>query len=249
MFDIVPADGTKPEGGVLIMAFPSVGMVGTIAGNYILEALKMERTAYVISDDIPPAALIQDGVPGYPLRISSHGKVSVLSSEFQMPLTLAGAMARAVLEWSGKNGFHVIVCLEGLMSEKSMGSEEPARVFGVGTTDRARNMLETAKVEQFKAGVVTGVSGALLSEGERTKRDVACLLAEASAMYPDARGAAKLVESISAMLPSVDIDVKELMEEAARIEENVKATVDKTKEMLAARQGQAERLGKSFMYG
>lgn len=249
MFDILPADDAKVDGGVLIMAFPSVGMVGTIAGNYISDALKMERTAYVISDDIPPAALVQDGVPGYPLRISSNGKVSVLSSEFQMPLTLAGTLARSILEWSSKNGFDTIVCLEGLMSEKSVGSGEPVRVFGVGTTKRARDMLEAAKVEHFKTGVVTGVSGALLSEGERIKRNVACLLAEANAMYPDARGAAKLVESISAMLPTVDIDVKELMEEAERIEENVKATVDKTKEMLAARQGQAERLGKSYMYG
>lgn len=249
MFEIVKADGVEIQGGVLIIAFPSVGMVGTIAGNYISEALKMERTGYVISDDIPPAALVQDGVPGYPLRISTHGKVSVLASEFQMPLTLAAQMAREALSWSAENGFNAIICLEGLISDKSMGSEERPRVLGVGSTRRSRDMLDAAKVEQFKTGVVTGVSGVLLSEGERTGRDVVCLLAEANAMYPDARGAARLVEAVSTMLPAVDIDVKELMEEAARIEENVKATVDKTKEMLAARQGQAERLGKSFMYG
>jgi predicted ATP-grasp superfamily ATP-dependent carboligase len=47
----------------------------------------------------------------------------------------------------------------------------------------------------------------------------------------------------------VKVDMKELYEEAERIEENVKATVDRTREMLAARQGQAERMGKSYMYG
>lgn len=249
MFEILPVEETEVKGGVMVVAFPSVGMVGTIAGNYITEALKMEQTAYVLSEDMPPAALVQDGIPGYPLRISSHERLSVLSSEFQMPLILAGRMAHTILDWSGKNGFDVIVCLEGLISERKTGSEETVRVFGVGSTERAREMLGAAEIEQFKTGVVTGVSGALLSEGERTKKHVACLLADANPMYPDARGAARLVEAVSAMLPAVDIDVKELMDEAARIEENVRATVDKTKDMLAARQSQAERLGKSYMYG
>lgn len=249
VFEIHLVKGAEPKGGMLIVAFPSVGMVGTIAGNYITEELGMERTAYVVSDDIPPATLVQDGVPGYPLRIVSKDRLSILSSEFQMPLNLAGQMARTVLEWTGEKGFDTVLCLEGLMSDKSPEQEREIRVFGVGSTIRSREMLEKAGIEQFKTGVITGVSGALLSEGERTGRDVVCLLADASPMYPDARGAAKLVEAVSEMLPSVDIDVKELMDEAGRIEENVRSTVEKTKEMLASRQGQAERLGKSYMYG
>lgn len=202
-----------------------------------------------MSDDIPPAALIQEGIPGYPLRIVSKDKLAILSSEFQLPLNLSGKMARAILEWSRKNGYDTILCLEGLLSDKPVEENKDARVFGVASTMRSRDMLVKAKIEQFKTGVITGVSGALLSEGERLGRDIVCLLADANPMYPDARGAAKLVESVSEMLPSVDIDVKELIEEAGRIEENVKWTVKKTKEMLTTRQGQAERQGKSYMYG
>jgi uncharacterized protein len=122
------------------------------------------------------------------------------------------------------------------------------RVFGVGSSESSRDKLAKTKIEQFKTGVITGVSGSLLSEAQRLGRDVICYLADANAMYPDARGAAKLVEAVSAMLPSVDVDVKELLEEAQKIEENVRATVDRTKEMLSAKQGQAERLGKSYIY-
>lgn len=46
MFEIELAKGAKPGGGAFITAFPSVGMVGTIAGNFIVESLKMERVAY-----------------------------------------------------------------------------------------------------------------------------------------------------------------------------------------------------------
>ena len=249
MFEIKIVKSASIGGGALVSAFPSVGMVGTIAGSYISEALKMERVAYVVSEDIPPAAFVQDGIPTYPLRIIGYKNLSIITSEFQLPLPLAGSMAKTILEWSKANNFELILGLEGLVEDQSLEPEKGTKVFGVGSTPRAREMLSTAGIEQFKMGMITGVSGALLSAGEMNERDVAVLLVGANALYPDARGAAMLVESVTKLLPSVKVDLKELYEEAERIEENVKATVERTKELLAARQSQAERLGKSFMYG
>lgn len=230
-------------------AFPSVGMVGAIAGSFIAESLKMERIAYILSDDVPPAAIVQEGVPSYPLRILGHKDMSILTSEFQMPLTMSGQLAKTLMNWAGANGYGTILALEGLMSGQEVEPDKEVRVFGVGSTKSAREQLAKSGIEQFKIGMITGVSGSLLSEGERMGRDVICLLVEANAMYPDARGAAKLVEALTKLLPSVQVDLKELYKEAEMIDENVKATVERTKEMLAARQSQAERLGKSYMYG
>ncbi len=249
MFEIKLVKGASPGGGALVTAFPSVGMVGTIAGSYIAESLKMERIAYVLSEDIPPAAFVQEGIPTYPLRVLAHKNLSMLTSEFQLPLPLAGPMAKTAMAWANSNGYEVIVGLEGLMMDQTIEPNEDIKVFGVGSTDRAREMIAKAGIEQFKMGIITGVSGALLSEGEMTGRDVVVLLVTANALYPDAKGAAKLVDSVTKLLPSVKVDMKELYEEAERIEENVKATVERTKEMLAARQSQTERLGKSYMYG
>jgi uncharacterized protein len=249
MFEIQLVKGARANGGTLVTAFPSVGMVGTIAGSFVSESLKMERIAYVLSEDVPPAAIVQEGIPSYPLRIMGYKNVSILTSEFQMPLTLSSQLARALLEWSEGNSYGLIVALEGLMSAQEAEPEKEVRVFGVGSTEKTRDLLAKAEIEQFKIGMITGVSGALLSEGERSGRDVICLLVEANAMYPDAKGAARLVESLSKLIPSVKVDLQDLYKEAEIIDENVKATVERTKEMLAARQGQAERLGKSYMYG
>jgi uncharacterized protein len=145
----------------------------------------------------------------------------------------------------------LIIGLEGLMTEQNVEVDEDreVRVFGVGSTKRARDMIEKAGIEQFKIGMITGVSGALLSEGERIGQDVVVLLVSANALYPDAKGAAKLVEAVTKLLPTIKIDLSELYEEAEKIDENVKAAVERSKELLTARQSQAERLGKSYMYG
>ncbi|HEX9908341.1 MAG TPA: PAC2 family protein [Thermoplasmata archaeon] len=249
MFEIKLARGASAGGGSLITAFPSVGMVGSIAGSFLAEALKMERIAYVISEDVPPAALVQDGIPTYPLRVMGQKNVSILTSEFQLPMTISGSLSRTVMSWASENGYELIVGLEGLMTEQTAEPSKEVRVFGVGSTPKAREILANAGIEQFKMGMITGVSGALLSEGELQGRDVVVLLVSANALYPDARGAARLVESVAKVIPSVKVDMRELYEEAERIEENVRATVDRTRELLAARQAQAERLGKSYMYG
>ncbi len=251
MFEIQLVSGAKAAGGTLVTAFPSVGMVSTIAGSFVSESLNMERLAYVLSDEVPPAALVQEGVPGYPLRILGHKHVSILTSEFQIPMAMAFGMAKSIMSWAASNGYDTIIGLEGLMAgqDQTAEAEKDARVLGVGSTPAARDKISKAGIEQFKIGMITGVSGALLSEGERAGVDIICLLVEANAMYPDARGAAKLVESVSKLLPDVQLDLKELYKEAEMIEENVKATVERTKEMLVARQSQADRLGKSYMYG
>jgi len=252
-FEIQLLKSAKATGGVLVTAFPSVGMVGSIAANYVVDALKMERIAYVVSQEVPPAAIVQDGIPTYPFRILGRKGLSIMTSEFQIPLALAGDLAATIIDWAQKSGYSMVIGLEGLMTGQEPAAvaepEKDAKVFGVGSTPRMREILKKAGVEQFTTGMITGVSGALLSEGERSEKDVICLLVDANALYPDARGAAKLVESLTRLLPNVEIDVNELYQEAEKIEENVKATVERTKELLAAKQGQAERLGRSLMYG
>lgn len=251
-FQIQLLKSAKAQGGALVTAFPSVGMVGSIAASYVAESLKMERVAYVMSDEVPPAAIVQDGIPTYPFRVLGRKGISIMTSEFQIPLSLAGDLAKTIIEWAEGNGYSMIIGLEGLMTSQEAQVTEPekdAKVFGVGTTQRMRDVLKKAGVEQFNTGMITGVSGALLSEGERSGKDIICLLVDANAMYPDARGAAKLVESLTKLLPTLEVDVKELYQEAEKIEENLRGTVEKTKQLLAAKQGQAERLGRSLMYG
>jgi len=251
-FEIQLLRNAKATGGALVTAFPSVGMVGSIAAMYIADQLKMERIAYIVSKEVPPAAVVQDGIPTYPFRVLGRDGLSIMTSEFQIPLSLAGDLATTVIDWAQKNGYSMVIGLEGLVTGQEATVTEPekdVKVFGVGSTQRMRDIVKGAGVEQFSTGLITGVSGALLSEGERAEKDVICLLVGANAMYPDARGAAKLVEALTKLLPNLELDLKELYQEAEKIEENVRATVERTRELLAAKQGQAERLGRSLMYG
>ncbi|MEM2839908.1 MAG: PAC2 family protein [Thermoplasmata archaeon] len=248
-FEILLEKDVSVEETILIAGFPGVGLTSTIATNFVVDSLKMEHAGYMISDKLPPAAIVQSGIPMYPVRFYKKDKLMILLSDFALPIQLSKMMSDTLLNWNGsRKKFKAIITLEGLMAEPT-AEEKEIRVFGVGSTPAAREWLKKTDVEIFDHGWITGISGLLLSEGSRLKRDVVCLLADANPMYPDARSAAKLVETVDKLLPEVEIDLKPLYEEAAKIEENIKQQMEKAKEILAARQGPAARMTKNYMYG
>lgn len=233
----------------LIIGFPGVGLIGTIAASFIVDSLKMEMVGYMYSDKLPPAAVVQNGVPLAPVRIYQSGGLMILVSDFAIPIQLSSMMAQTILDWQdGKSRFKSIITLEGLMAQPTEDTAD-ATVYGVGSTESARKRLGEAKIAVFDHGWITGVSGLLLSEGNRLGQDTICLLADANAMYPDARSAAKLVETVDVLLPEIKLDLKPLIDEAEKIEENIKTQMDKAKDLVSARQGAAEKMTKSYMYG
>ena len=73
----------------------------------------------------------------------------------------------------------------------------------------------------FNEGVITGIAGVLINEGRRRGFDVLTFLAEAQADYPDARAAAKVIETINRILLHSPLDPVPLYAEAERIEQQL----------------------------
>ena len=96
-------------------------------------------------------------------------------------------------------------------------------MYGIGSTDRANESLKRNEIAPFEEGVITGVAGVLLNEGRKRDFDVITLLSEAHPDYPDARAAARVIETIDKILLHTELDAKPLYEEAERIEVQLKS--------------------------
>jgi uncharacterized protein len=105
----------------------------------------------------------------------------------------------------------------------------------VGCTENANALLKKYEVPVFEEGVISGVSGVLLNEGKRRNIEVVCLLAEAHPDYPDARAAAKILETIDSMLLKIDIDPMPLYAQAIAIEKHIQMA----QKVSEAKQGKA----------
>jgi len=228
------------RGATVIDGFPSVGLVSSIVANYMINALGLVQIGIMDSAHFPTVSLVREGQPMNPVRIYGGPKkdeksdqLVVFISEFQPPPHLIKAIAATVLDWAQDQRCSLLLCPEGLIVDAEEGqeaeaAERAATVYGIGSTDRAMDLLRKKQVALFEEGVITGVAGVLLNEGRRRDFDVITLLSEARPDFPDARAAAKVIETIDRLLPHTPLDARPLYEEAERIENQLKNIHQKT---------------------
>ncbi len=228
------------EGAIVLDGFPSVGLVSSIVANYLIDTLEMEQIGIVESPSFPTVSLVRDGKPQHPVRIYSgtppqgrNGRVAdrivAFISEFQPPPGVIHPLATAILNWVQEQRCGLLVSPEGLVVEPSPGTKEhrrpskvpEVRVYGIASTRRAQELYIEPNVTPFMEGVITGIAGVLLNEGRRRGFDVLTFLAEANPEYPDARAAAKIIETINHILLRSSLDPEPLIHEAERIEQHL----------------------------
>ena len=241
------------EGAIVIDGFPSVGLVSSIVANYLIDTLEMEQIGIVESSAFPTVALVRNGVPQHPVRIyAGHppadragrgaDKLVAFVSEFHPAPGVIYPLATSILDWVQEQRCSLLVSPEGLVVEAAphttLRASRPPRlndvkVYGVASTRKARELYIEPNMIPFAEGVITGIAGVLLNEGRRRGFDVLTFLAEAQADYPDARAAAKVIETINRILLRTPLDPVPLYAEAERIEQQLlsiqKTAADRTR--------------------
>jgi uncharacterized protein len=227
---IVAMDCSK---SMVIVSFPSAGLVGILAASYIVRSLGLERIGTFSAPSFIPTAVIIDGVPSPPVRVFGGkrdcapdelcNEIIVIMSEIPVPMTVVKTMGQTILNWCKDKETNMMVTLEGANVE--LLPEQEPNIYGVGTTDKAKTLIQKHKIDPLTEGMVGGISGVMLYEGEAQGKDVLCLMAEANAQLPGAMGAAKVVEIIGRMLPELKIDPAPLFEEAKEMENQIRAAI------------------------
>lgn len=207
------------RGGTVVEGFPTVGMVSTIACTYLISTLKMDQICAIDDEEFPPLSMVYAKKPKFPARVYAHDekKLAAFLCEVPIPSRIHRKVARCLLDWAKKHECKRIISLEGLPLPEG-GNEQDIQVWGVGSTDRARDDLDKAKIQQLESGMISGVSGVLLNEGRWANFDTIALLAEARPDLPDALAAAKLVRAVDDLLPEIEIDLEPLLTEAKELE-------------------------------
>ena len=221
-----------------VVAFPTVGMISSIAGHYIIDSLNLEEIGTITSKYFTPTTVIHKSHPSPPVRIYAGKKscgpeytckqIVVIISEFMPHWEIIKPLVEKIFKWADEKKCKMLVALEGThaFGKKIEGEFE---VFGIGSTKTMKHVLDKYKIIHTKEGMITGVTGVLLYEGVITKRDVLCLLAEAHADFPDSRAAGNLLQKLDVILPGIKIDPKPLYKEAEKIENDIKKFIQQSK--------------------
>ncbi len=233
----VPAPNDVSAGAVLLSSFPSAGLATTVAGHYMIRALKLPRIGRFESPDIAPIAVVQSGEVNPTIRVYGHPKLGLVLSEFPPSPSQANALARTILHNAEQRGARLVVCLEGVVPHPESDDEDadsaeavPDEQVWVAYSRKDPAVLksfETTRVRALDDGVIGGVSGALLVQGIGRSLPVAVLLVSARAAggLPDHRAGALLIETLDRLMPELKIDTGPLRAQAEEIEKALRAAM------------------------
>ena len=159
------------------------------------------------------------------MRVYQGEGVGVFTSEIQFPSEHDVYFANTVLEWFTKGGFDRLIVIDGVVSN-DLGIKEESELWGVSSTGIGREQLDNSSIQRIQQGVVAGIAGYLIAEGERRGLEVTALLAECNPMYPDARAALIAIEGLSDLV-GIEVPVGGLLEDAKNIEERVREAFER----------------------
>ena len=224
------------KNAVALIGFPSIGLVSSIATNFLSRELGLNLIAGMSSPEFPPYAVIHNGIPLPPLRIYAGDRecddgmkcdcLVVITSEFLPKPEMHYPIAMALLDWLHEHDVNTIITLDGLPQ-----TDNETILVGTGSTQISMDIMNKYGINSMQDGLIRGISGIMLYEGANRGVNVITLMGSAKVDMPDPRGAARLMEPLSRMLPELKIDPEPLYAEAEEIEKRMKSGHPEVKEL------------------
>ncbi|MFH0737864.1 MAG: proteasome assembly chaperone family protein [Candidatus Micrarchaeota archaeon] len=227
----------KLKKGILITGLPGIGLVGQVVGRYLVEELKAEKVANLISPHFPHQVFMtkKGGMRIIKNSFYLHrgkkrdmiilvGDIQAMSSVGQYEVT------GAILDYCKKAGVIELLTVGGYSTGQI---SEERRIFGVATSDAMRSKLKKQGVIFGEAkGSIVGAAGLIPALGKIKGMEGGCVMGETHGSYVDTASARQIVIMLSKYL-DMKIDLKRLDEkakESQKMLKQVQAEVQKTME-------------------
>lgn len=229
----------------LVVGFSELGLAGLTAVDYLVTHLELEQTGHIRVDELPTITPFAEGRPRHHTRLYSRDDIplTVLVGELFLPPSAADAFGQAVIQWTGANGIDETVSLSGVPI--AHGPDEH-RTYHIATEDFYERRLADLEppVPAMGGGYLSGINGALLSQGMETDVDACVFTTPVHAQTPDADAALRLLETFDGVY-GLGVDLGPLKEFAEQVTEQYEELAAR---MEAAEAETAERMPEDRMY-
>lgn len=224
----------KPKSPIIIDGFPGLGLVGTIATEFLIEHLGAKEVGRVKGNEFPPLVAVHDKKIVRSVGIFYDEKTNIMILHVISGATgMEWQLADELINKAKMLKAHEIISLESVGVPAGEESEV-AKAFYYTNKKENEKKLEKAGVEPLKEGIIMGVTGALM---QRVGKEIpfTSIFAETYSGLPDSKAAAKLIEVLDKYL-GLAVDPKPLMESAARFEQKLRNLLEKSKQATTEQQ-------------
>ncbi len=230
--DLHMNEAPKLRNPILIAGLPDSGRVAKIVLDHLIKTLKALPLGYLYSDYLPPRLLL--GVDGTPDLMKHefyywiNNQVAddlVLYTGDAQPILPEGAfrLSEAVVDLAQRLGVHTVVTVGAFITGKI--AENP-KVYGAASEAGLVKELQSLDVNIIDRGAVTWMNGLIPGLAKVRNLKGVFLSGETSGFMVDPRAAVVILRVLTRKL-GLQIDMKELEDQAREIEAALKKAGDK----------------------
>lgn len=202
----------------IVVGFPGIGLVSTIATKFLLDHLKVEKVGYFDIEEIIPLTAIHQSKIVEPVSIYYDKKFNLVIIQALTEVRGLEWRIAKVLDKFCKD----IKAKEIIVLESSLAHQENAsNTFYYSN----RKDCRFKNLKPMQDAIIMGVTAALLL---KAKVPVSCLFTEAHSSMPDSEAAAQVVTALSRHM-GMGMDTKPLLEAAKKFEKSLKHYIEKSK--------------------
>lgn len=205
----------RPQKPIIIEGFPGLGLVGSIAAEFLIDHLNAEQIGCISTEKLPPVVAIHNGQILEQFGIFYDLKNNIIIIR---PLAFAAGieweLADSITHLTEMLKASELISLEGVGAGD--GDIQPKAFFFTADKTKAKK-LQSIGLTEIKEGIVFGVSASLLSR----QPESTFIFTETHSELPDSRSAAKMIEVLDKYL-GLKIDYRPLLEKAEEFEKKLK---------------------------
>ena len=142
----------RPQKPVIIEAFPGIGLVGTIAAEFLIDHLKAKPIGRLRSEEAPALVAVHQGRILEPFGIYYDSKSNVvIVSALENVSGMEWKLAETIKQLCDMLKAKELICIEGFGAEMS---KEP-KAFYLTNDPKKRNKLEKIGLNEMREGIIS----------------------------------------------------------------------------------------------
>jgi uncharacterized protein len=146
---------------VLLVGFPSNGLIGTFAISYLVYHLKMQLIGELEHPGLLPTLFIENGEIFGPIRVYNKDNLYVIMSDLPFDPELAHDFSESVIEFAKKNNIGKTILVSGLESPNA--DPHAPKAYGLVTHKNLEKLLYDNDIPKFISGTIFGTDAVMIS--------------------------------------------------------------------------------------
>lgn len=207
------------ENASVLIGFASIGLLGTIITNTIIEQVEdIKEIGFVASDDLPPTAVFYDGILKHPFRLYYSLEKNLIIGTCEVSFsnsTTYNDLSRTLCNWALSEDVRAkeLVVFQG-MPKQDIIDDFP--VYYASDEASISKLEEDHGLKKIERGILSGPEATLLNEAMANGLNTFALFTNVYARAPTPEGAASILDVLN-QIYDLNIEVKNLIEEGKEL--------------------------------